>query len=197
MSDQQIKKTSSRSAAKRSGTTRRSSATKARGTRTASKERPKDLPRPITDANRRLKSAADVLAGAVADLHESESQAWREYSANVADSISRMNAELAVSMAQLKAAQAEGGPGLADALREADEARRAVVDNVRVQARLAAMEIEDRTKQATDGLEIIGERMEQMTTLVRDASTTALKGLVSEATDLFALLRHSIRAPMR
>lgn len=163
----------------------------------AAKGRPVSLPGPVTAANRKLRSAADLFAEAVKDLHESENQAWREYSANVADAVAKMNAELSVSMAQLKAAQSEGGPGLVDALREADEARRAVVDNVRVQARLAAMDMEDRTKQATDGLEIIGERLDQMATLVREASSSAVKGLASDAAELFNLLRHAIRAPMR
>ncbi len=172
-------------------------ATKSGSTRAAWKDRSARLPGPVTAANSKLRSAADLLAEAVTDLHESENQAWREYSASVADAIARMNAELSVSMAQLKAAQSEGGPGLADALREADEARRAVADNVRVQARLAAMEMEDRTKQVTEGLEVIGERIDHMTNLVRDASATAVKGLASEATDLFALLRNAIRMPMR
>lgn len=177
--------------------TKRAAPAKPRSRRAVAKDRPADLPGPVTNANRKLRTATELLASAVTDLHESENQAWREYSANVADAIARMNAELSVSMAQLKATQSEGGPELAEALREADEARRAVADNVRVQARLAAMDMQDRTKKATEGLEVIGERIEQMATLVRDASTTTIKGLASDTTELFALLRHAIRAPMR
>lgn len=191
MSDTQTPKKSNRSS------TKRTASAKPRAGRGASKEHRANLPGPVTTANRKLRSAADLLADAVTELHESENQAWREYSASVADAIARMNAELSVSMAQLKAAQSDGGPGLADALREADGARRAVADNVRVQAHLAALDVQDRTKQATDGLEIIGERIEQMATLVRNASTSTVKGLASEASDLFALLRHTIRTPMR
>ena len=189
MADAQNPAKSSRSTAKRSGGPR--------ATRAAAKERPAGLPGSVANANRKLRSAADVLSDAVADLHESENAAWREYSASVADAIARMNAELSVSMAQLKASQSEGGPGLVDALREADEARRAVADNVRVQAHLAAMDMQDRTKRANEGLEVIGERIEQMATLVRDASTSTVKGLASDASELFGLLRHAIRAPMR
>ena len=189
MVNAQTPKKSSRPTAKRSGGPR--------ATRAAAKERPVGLPGPVANANRKLRSAADVLSDAVADLHESENAAWREYSASVADAIARMNAELSVSMAQLKAAQSEGGPGLVDALREADEARRAVADNVRVQAHLAAMDMQDRTRKANEGLDIIGERIEQMATLVRDASTSTVKGLASDASELFGLLRHTIRAPMR
>ena len=191
MPEAQTKKNSSR------GNASRSRSTKSGSTRAASKDRPANLPGPVTAANSKLRSAADMLADAVTDLHESENQAWREYSASVADAIARMNAELSVSMAQLKAAQADGGPGLVEALRDADEARRAVADNVRVQAHLAALDVQDRTKQATDGLEVIGERIDQMATLVRDASTSTVRGLAADASDLFGLLRHAIRTPMR
>jgi hypothetical protein len=189
MSDAQKPKKSSRSTTKRPSTPRAG--------RSTVKERPADLPGPVAAANRNLRSAADVLSDAVSELHESENAAWRAYSASVADAIARMNAELSVSMAQLKAAESEGGPGLIDALREADEARRAVADNVRVQAHLAAMDVQDRTRKANEGLEIIGERIEQMATLVRDASTSTAKGLASDASELFGLLRHAILTPMR
>ena len=191
MSDAQNPKRPSRS------TKKRATPAKSRASRGSDKEPSTSLPGPVTTASRKLRSAADLLADAVTDLHESENQAWREYSASVADSIARMNAELSVSMAQLKATQSDGGPGLADALREADEARRAVADNVRVQAHLAAMDMQDRTKKATEGLEVIGERIDQMATMVRDASTATVKGLASEASELFTLLRHAIRTPMR
>lgn len=191
MTDPQTPKKSSRSA------TKRAAPAKPRSSRGAAKDRPADLPGPVTSANRKLRSATELLASAVTDLHESENHAWREYSASVADAIARMNAELSVSMAQLKATQSESGPGLVEALREADEARRAVADNVRVQARLAAMDMQDRTTKATEGLEVIGERIEQMATLVRDASSTTVKGLASDASELFSHLRHAIRAPMR
>jgi hypothetical protein len=36
-----------------------------------------------------------------------------------------------------------------------------------------------------------------MATLVRDASTSTVKGLASDASELFGLLRHAIRTPMR
>lgn len=196
MPDIQPPKKSTRSTAKRTAPAKpRAARGAAKGG--AAKDRPANLPGPVTTANRKLRSATELLAAAVTDLHESENQAWREYSASVADAIARMNAELSVSMAQLKATQSEGGPGLVDALREADEARRAVADNVRVQARLAAMDMQDRTTKATEGLEVIGERIEQMATLVRDASSTTIKGFASDATDLISHLRHAIRAPMR
>ncbi|MEO6628197.1 MAG: hypothetical protein ABIP03_06455 [Aquihabitans sp.] len=191
MSDSQIPKKSTRS------TTKRAAPAKPRAGRAAAQDKSADLPGSVTAANRKLRTAAELLSGAVTDLHESENLAWRQYSASVADAIARMNAELSVSMAQLKATQSEGGPGLADALREADEARRAVADNVRVQARLAAMDMQDRTKKATEGLEVLGERIEQMAALVRDASTTTVKGLAADSAELFALLRHAIRSPMR
>lgn len=191
MSDSQIPKKSTRS------TTKRTAPVKPRAGRAAAQDTSADLPGSVTAANRKLRTAAELLSGAVTDLHESENLAWRQYSASVADAIARMNAELSVSMAQLKATQSEGGPGLADALREADEARRAVADNVRVQARLAAMDMQDRTKKATEGLEVLGERIEQMAALVRDASTTTVKGLAADSAELFALLRHAIRSPMR
>jgi hypothetical protein len=189
MSDAQSSKKSSRPATKRSSTPR--------SARSTVKERSANLPGPVAVANRKLRSAADVLSDAVSELHESENVAWREYSASVADAVARLNAELSVSMAQLKAAQSESGPGHVDALREADVARRAVADNVRVQAHLAAMDMQDRTRKANEGLEIIGERIEQMATLVRDASTSTVKGLASDASELFGLLRHAIRTPMR
>lgn len=191
MSKSQTKKNS------RQGNAQDARSTKPGSTRAAPKNRTANLPGPVTAANRKFRSAAEVLAGAVTDLHESENQAWREYSASVADAIARMNAELSVSMAQLKAAQADNGPGLVEALRDADEARRAVADNVRVQAHLAAMDVQDRTKQVTDGLEVIGERIDQLATLVRDASTSTVKGLAADSSELFGLLRHAIRTPMR
>jgi hypothetical protein len=155
------------------------------------------LPEGVAAADLNLRTAAKLLGDAVAELHESENEAWRTYSADVADSVARVNAELEMSLAQVKAAGSDNRADLAEALREADEARRTFLDNLLLQTHLATMNAQDRTKQVTDTVNVIGERIERMVGMVLEESATTVKDLAGDVGELIANLRRAMRMPMR
>lgn len=155
------------------------------------------LPEAIATADLNLRAAAKLLADAVAELHESENEAWRAYSAEVADSVARVNAELEMSLAQVKAAGSDNRADLAEALREVDEARRTFLDNLRVQAHLATLEAQDRTKQVTESFNGMGERIERMVGMVLEESATTVKDLAGDVGDLIGNMRRAVRKSMR
>jgi len=106
-----------------------------------------------------LHTASDALRIAVGHLHAGEDDAWRRYAAEAGDVMARMEAELAVSAAKLRADRADSRASLGAALEAAARTWRARADEIRVQTRLGEMDARDGGLVALDDLDAAGYRL--------------------------------------
>lgn len=111
-----------------------------------------DVRAAVEAGNREVRAAATALRAALAELHESEDEAWRRYAESTDWALVHLDAEMQVAAAQLRAERAHNREELGAALHEVSTTWRARLDDVFVQARLAEMESEDAGHHAIEEL---------------------------------------------
>lgn len=150
------------------------------------------MPEGLASANQGLRDAAATLRASLADYKSSRDDALKHYSEDVDAALSHMNVGIDVANAQLTAARAQTREDLATALHQADESRKALADQVKVQAHLGAMEARERSEEVAKGLSDVGHRLEAALQAVRDDTTKAWNDLWSDTTEAIGHLRRAL-----
>ena len=139
-----------------------------------------------------FKRASGSLQGALRRLHENEDEAWRDYAADVDDTIARMEADLAISEARLRADRAETKQELEQALDEVTLAWRQRADEIRVQTKLGEMDARDHGLVALADLEAAGHRLATLVETVRHDATEWTSALRTHAGELIGDVRGAV-----
>ncbi len=153
----------------------------------------KSVPDKVAKATEDLRGAATTLRDAVYELHTDEDEAWDRYRREIDDALAHMDAQLDVSTAQIKAARAETREDLADALHQAAEAPREILEQLRVQTHLGAMDARDRTQALLDDVTGLGAHVEAMVDTVLNDTKTTVKDLARDVNDVITHLRTRLR----
>ncbi len=153
----------------------------------------KSVPDKVAKATEDLRDAASVLRDAVSELHNDEDEAWERYRGEIDDALAHMDAQLDVSTAQIKAARAETREDLADALHQAAEAPRELLEQLRVQSHLGAMDARDRVQSLMDDVTGLGKHLETVVDSVLNDSKKTVKDLTNDANEAIAHLRKGLR----
>ncbi len=190
-------KTTSRAAKTTSRAAKTTSTKKARPAATKrgpAAKGPQRMPADIAKADAGLRKAAQQLGDAVAELRASEDKAWKDYSDDVHEALLHLNAQLEVATAQVKAAHSETREDLVEALHQAADARKGIVDQFRIQTRLGMMEARDRSQEAIDNVNVIGRKLESIIDAVRHDTKKAWGDLHRHTTNVISPLRSAIQA---
>lgn len=167
--------------------------TKSTSTRAAARKTDQTaIPEALDAAGEGLRQAASAFQKSLAEYKTSRDEALKRYSEEVDAALAHMNVGMEVATAQLKASRAETREELADALRQADESRKALTDQVKVQAHLGLMEARERSEGMTDRLGEIAHRIDAVLSSVRDDSTKAFKDLWSDTGEAIGNLRQAL-----
>lgn len=131
-----------------------------------------------------LETATIALRRAVADLHRDEDEAWQRYAADLERATLRLDAQLGMASARLRAERAASKPEIHDVLTEVAEGWRARADEIRVQTHLGEMNARDAGLRGLDDLDQATQRVSELATSVLDDVGESLSSLRQRVTTL-------------
>ena len=129
-----------------------------------------------------VESASAALRSAVAEMHRSEDKAWQRYAAELEQATLRLDAQLGMASARLRADRAASKPEIRDVLTQVAETWRARADEIRIQTQLGKMDARDAGLHRLEDLDHATHRVSELATSVLDDVSESIGSLRSRVT---------------
>ncbi|MEO6989198.1 MAG: hypothetical protein ABI239_11185 [Aquihabitans sp.] len=138
----------------------------------------------VSNSTADVESASSALRRVIGDLHETQGAAWKRYAADLEQATNRLDAQLAMASARLRAEQAKSKPEIKDALTQLADVWRTRADEIRVHAHLGEMDARDVGMRGLEELDNATHRVTELATGVLDDLGESLTSLRDRVTGI-------------